>query len=401
MIRAVKIRLLPTPEQEQLFWKSAGAARWAWNAFLAANDELYRAWKESGGLTPSAISGYTFHKYITRILKPNTHRWLKEVSCKVVNQAILDAENARQSFFKGKTGKPRYKSRRRSKISFYVCYESLIKTKEGFRGAKIGIVKTARPLPETEGHYSNPRISFDGKNWYLAVGYKVEPKKVELTGKTIGIDLGIRELAVVSDGTVYHNINKTERIRQLVGRLKREQRKLSRKLDHNVESYTISMVIGKDGKEHQARRPNWKRPLDECKNISRQIAKIQAIHKKLTDIRQNHTHQATRAIVKAKPSRIVMETLNIKGLLKNHRVARMIAEQKWYDFKKQIRYKAEEYGIEVIEVNQFYASSKTCSKCGHVKKDLKLSDRTYRCSECGLVIDRDLNAAINLAHYPS
>ena len=385
MHRAVKIRLLPAREQEILFWKSAGTARWAYNYFLDANEQAYR---EGRRITEGEV-----RKYINNVLKKTTHKWLKEVGSNVMKQGVKDAALALQRYIKGIAGKPKFKSRRKSRISFYVNYESLKREKNGFHGEKIGFVKTAVALPKiAKGrHYVNPRISFDGKYWYLSAGYEVHPVQTELTGESIGIDLGVKELAVVSNQDAsrikfYKNINKSAKVRRLEKTLKRAQRKASRKLEANTKSR------GKN------RRPIWKRPLRECRNIQRQNKIIQLLHKKLTDIRTNYLHQTTAEIVKAKPSQIVMEDLNVKGMMKNKHLAEAVAKQKFYEFKRQIQYKAELYGIKVVEAGRFYASSKTCSQCGHIKKDLKLSDRTYTCPVCGIKLDRDLNAAINLAN---
>ena len=386
MQRAIKIRLMPTREQEIIFWKSAGTARWAYNYFLDANEQAY---KEGRRITEGEV-----RKYINNVLKKTTHTWLKEVGSNVMKQGVKDANLAFQRYFKGISGKPKFKSRRKSKISFYVNYERLKRTKNGFHGEKIGFVKTAVALPKiAKGtHYINPHISFDGKYWYLSVGYEVKQEQVELTGESIGIDLGVKELAIVSNQDAsrtkfYKNINKSAKARRLEKKLRRAQRKASRKLEANTKNYDKN------------RRPIWKRPLRECRNIQRQNKEIQMLHKKLTDIRNNHLHQTTTEIVKTKPSQIVMEDLNVKGMMKNKHLAEAIAKQKFYEFKRQIQYKAEMYGIKVVEVDRFYASSKTCSCCGHIKKDLKLSDRTYVCSVCGAKLDRDLNAAINLANY--
>ena len=387
MLRAVKIRLLPTPEQEILFRKSAGVARWSYNYFLSENERVYQEYLKNGETGNKSISEGKVRKYINNVLKKTTHKWLGEVSSNVMKQAVKDADIALKRFFKEISGFPKYKSRRKSKISFYVNYESLKRLPNGFQGEKLGYVKTSEPLPKVKGHYSNPHISYDGKHWYLSVGFEVKPEKVELTGESIGIDLGVKDLAIVSTGKVYKNINKTPKVKKLKKRLKKEQRRVSRKIEGNIES--------RDSK----RRPTWKRPLKECKNIQRQNQKIRLIHKKLTDIRNNHLHQTTSEIVKTKPSRIVMENLNVSGMMKNRHLSKAIAEQKFYEFKRQIKYKCEQYGIEFVEVDRFYASSKTCSHCGHIKIDLKLSDRIYECAECGLTIDRDLNAAINLANY--
>ena len=394
MKRAVKIRLLPTEEQEILFWKSAGTARWAYNYFLEANEQAYQKWLENGKEGKKSVSEGEVRKYISNVLKPTTHTWLKEVGSNVMKQAVKDANLALQRHIQGISGKPKFKSRRKSKISFYVNYESLVRKPNGFHGEKIGFVKTATALPEMlKGRkYADPHISFDGKHWYLSVGYEMEQKKVELTDESVGIDLGVKELAVVSNQDAsrtkfYKNINKSAKVRRLEKKLRRAQRKASRKLEANIKSRD---------KNH---RPIWKRPLRKCRNIQRQNQAIRLLHKRLVDIRNNHLHQTTTEIVKTKPSRIVMEDLNVKGMMKNRHLAKAIAKQKFYEFKRQIRYKAEMYGIKVVEADRFYASSKTCSHCGHVKRELKLSDRTYVCPVCGAKLNRDLNAAVNLANY--
>lgn len=386
MLRAVKIRLLPTVEQEVLFRKSVGTARWAYNYFLSENRRVYQEFLNGKSETKSISEG-KIRKYINNVLKRTTHKWLSEVSSNVMKQTVKDAAKASDEFFEGKKGYPKFKSRHKSKWSFYVNYESLKRKANGFQGEKLGYVKTSEPLPKIKGHYSNPRISYDGKHWFLSVGYEVKPEKAELTDESIGIDLGVKELAVVSTGRVYGNINKTRRVKQLKKRLRRQQRKFSRRLEGNIE------------KRDSSNCPQWKRSLKECKNIERQNALIRLTHKKLNDIRNNYLHQVTTEIVKTKPFRIVMENLNVRGMMKNRHLSRAISEQKFYEFKRQIKYKCEFYGIKFVEVGRFYASSKTCSHCGHVKTDLKLSDRMYICAECGLRIDRDLNAAINLANY--
>ena len=149
------------------------------------------------------------------------------------------------------------------------------------------------------------------------------------------------------------------------------------------------------------RIPIFIRPLRDCRNFQKQKSIIKLLHRRLANIRNNYLHQTTTEIVKTKPSRIVMETLNVKGMMKNKHLAKAIQEQRFYEFKRQIAYKCQRYGISLVEVPRFYPSSKTCSCCGNVKHDLKLSDRIYRCEECGLVIDRDFNASLNLANYQS
>lgn len=387
MIVATKIKLKPTREQEVLFWKSAGVARWAYNYFLSESENHYNEYLK-GNRDTKTIKESEVRKYINNVLKKTTHTWLNEVGSNVMKQAVKDADEARKRWFKGISDKPKFKSRHKSKISFYVNYESLKRTNEGFRGEKIGIVKTCQPLPKLQNSkkYSNPRITYDGRNWFLSIGYEKEFKPFVLTGKSLGIDVGIKELAVCSDGEFKKNINKTKTVKRLEKKLKRQQRKLSRKLEANIKSY------GKN------RKPIYKKPLYEMKNIQKQNQTIRNLHKKLNDIRTNYLHQCSNEIVKTKPSRIVMEHLNIKGMMKNRHLSKAIQQQKLYEFKRQIQYKCEKYGIEFVEADKWFASSKTCSCCGHIKSDLKLKDRIYIC-QCGLRIDRDFNASINLANY--
>lgn len=389
MYRTKRIRLLPTAEQEELFRKSVGVARWSYNFFLSYNQEKYNEWLEDN-TKERFVSEFKIRKYINNELKNTTHTWLKEVGSNVMKQGVKDASNALIRFFNKTSGYPKYRSKKKSKPSFYVNYEKLRRTPNGFHGEKIGFVKTKESLPKIQKNkkYLNPRITYDGRFWFLSVSYEVKLKEINLTDKEIGIDLGLKNLATISDKNnseikIYKNVNKGHKINLLEKRQKRAQRKLSRKILNNIEGYD------------ENRRPIYKRPLKECKNIQKQIKEIQDIHRSLTNIRNNYIHQVTTEIVKTKPSRIVLENLNVKELMKNSHLAKSIADSKWYEFKRQILYKSELYGIKVVLADQYYPSSKTCSCCGNYRKDLKLSDRIYACRECGLIIDRDINAAIN------
>ena len=387
MILATKIKLNPTKEQEILFWKSAGVARWSYNYFLAESERHFQEYL-AGKHEKKTINEGEVRKYINNVLKKTTHTWLKEVGSNVMKQAVKDADTARKRWFNGISAKPKFKSRRKSKISFYVNYESLKRVNGGFRGEKIGFVKTYQPLPKLIGNqkYSNPRISYDGRNWFLSVGYEVDVEEVELTNKSLGIDLGVKDLAICSDGQVFKNINKTQEVKRLEQKLKREQRKLSRKMEFNTLKRT------KNGK------PIYKKPLKEMKNIQKQTCKMQNLHKRLTNIRNNHLHQATNKIVKTKPSRLVIEDLNVSGMMKNKHLSKAIAQQKLHEFRRQLEYKTKKYGIELVIADRWYPSSKMCSCCGNIKSDLKLKDRVFKC-DCGFVADRDYNASINLANY--
>ena len=392
MKTAKQIRLKPTKAQELLFWKSAGVARWAYNYFLSEQEKVYSEYLKRNKTGQSFANEGEVRKYINQVLKKTTHTWLNEVGSNVMKQGIKDANNAWQRYFKGLAEKPNFKSKHHSKPKFYVNYETLKKTQQGFQGEKLGIVKTAEPLPDLPKgeYYSNPRISYDGKYWYLSIGYEIEEQTEILTEESLGIDVGVKELAVCSNGKRYENINKTKRVKQLEKKLHREQRSLARMLLQNIEKY--KMVKGYPV-------PVWKRPIRDCKNIQKQKKIIRLLYRKIANIRKNYQHHITTEIVRTKPSRIVMETLNVKGMMKNHHLSKAIAQQSFYEFKRQIQYKCERTGILFVEADRWFPSSKKCSCCGHIKKNLKLSNRIYRCDICGLVMDRDFNASVNLANY--
>lgn len=380
MLLSRKIRIIPTKEQEILFHKSCGVARWAYNFFLAKQREVYAEYLANNKQGEQYVKEGEVRKYINNVLKPTTHTWLREVGSNVMKQAVKDADDAYKKYFKHLAKKPpKFKSKHKSKLSFYVNYESLSRKQGGFQGEKIGFVRTSENLPKLPKgkKYSNPRITFDGKYWYLSVGYEVENNIQELTNESIGIDLGIKEIATCSNGKVYKNINKTKRVRQLKKRLKRMQRKVSKKYEMNKQGNKFV----------------------KTNNVIKLEREIKLINRTLTNIRNNYIHQITTKMVKAKPYRVVMEDLNVSGMMKNKHLAEAIAEQKFYMFIQTMKYKCEFNGIKFIQIDRFYPSSKTCSHCGHIKKDLKLSDRVYKCDECGLEIDRDLNASINLANY--
>lgn len=374
MILAKKVRLYPTEIQEQKLWQSVGTARFIYNWTLARQEENYK----NGG---KFISDNDLRKEITQLKKTDL-QWLSEVSNNVAKQAVKDACDSYKRFFKGLADKPRFKSRRKSKPSFYNDNCKLKVKDKSVLIEKVGWVNIKPYSILLDVKYSNPHISFDGKYWYISVGVERELPKVKLTDESIGIDVGVKDLAICSNGMTFKNINKTKEVKRLKKVLKRKQRKVSRK-------YEINKI--KKGGENRCQ-------FKKTNNIIKLEKEIRLLHRRLTNIRSNHIHQATNKIVKIKPSRVVMETLNIKGMMKNRHLSKAIAEQCLYEFKRQIKYKCKKYGIEFVEADKWFPSSKTCSCCGAIKKDLKLKDRVYQCS-CGLKIDRDLNASINLSRY--
>lgn len=375
MILGKKVRLYPTKEHEQKLWQSVGTARFIYNWTLARQEENYtlKGTCKNGG---KFISDNDLRKELT-ILKKTELNWLNEVSNNVAKQAVKDGCEAYKKFFKGLADKPRFKSRRKSKPSFYNDTSKLKVKESSVLIEKVGWVTIKKNSIPINCKYTNPRISFDGKYWFIAVGIEKENPIVALTTESIGIDLGIKDLAICSNGMTFKNINKTRVVKQLEKRLRRLQRRVSRKYLKNKEG---SKFV-------------------KTSNIIKIEKQIRLLHRKLANIRSNYNHQATNKIVKTKPSRVVMEILNIKGMMKNKHLSKAISKQCLYEFKKQMQYKCEFNGIEFIEADKWYPSSKTCSKCGHVKPKLSLSERTYICEECGLVIDRDYNASINLSRY--
>ena len=391
MLRGMRIALDLTDEQEKQMWKSAGVARWSYNYAITRAKEHHQDYLDGKTLTKTLSEG-AIQKELT-VLKNTTHSWLKEVGCNVIKRAVRDWDEARNRFFKGLGKAPKYKSKATSKPSFYVNYETLRKVNGGFRGERLGFIKTREPLPKIPKgtHYKNPRVSFDGKHWYLSFAYDVPDISVELTDLVIGIDLGLKTLATLSTGEFIENINKSHRVKQLEKQLRREQRHLARQLQANTKKYLITAKGG--------RKPIYKRPLELCSNIQKTKRKIKLIYRKLHFIRLNHIHQTTSYLVKQLPKGIVIEDLNVRGMMKNKHLSKHIQDSMFYEFRRQLGYKCLPYGIHLVIADRFYPSSKTCSYCGFIKSDLKLKDRVYKCDSCGLEKDRDLNAAENLAYY--
>ena len=370
MILAKNVRLYPSEIQQQKLWQSVGTARFIYNWTLAKQEENYK----NGG---KFISNGVLRKEITQ-LKKNELSWLNEVSNNIAKQAVKDACDAYKKFFKGLSDKPRFKTKKRSKKSFYNDNVKLkVKDNKLVNIEKIGWIKTNEQLP-IGVKYSNPRISYDNKYWYISVGIEQEENQEELTDISLGIDLGLKDLAICSDGTVYKNINKTYMVRKIEKRLKRLQKQVSRKYEKN-----------KKGKEYV-----------KTKNIIKLEKQIQQVHRRLANIRNNYLHQTTTNIVKTKPNRVVIEDLAVSNMMKNKHLSDAIRKQGFSEFRRQLEYKCNFRGIKLVVADRFYPSSKSCSQCGKIKKDLKLKDRVYKCS-CGLNIDRDLNASINLSKYKS
>lgn len=378
MYKGIKVRLYPTKEQETLFWKSAGVAKYSYNWALSRYEEL----KKQG----IKISNKELRKEFTLIRKTDIKRsWLKEVSSEISQQAIKDLDTAFKRFFKNIANYPKFKKKGKCEVSFYHLTNKLKVKKKYIYLEKIGWIRMNDENRLPIGNYkkdkifvSNPRVKHNGKYWYLSLGIEYDNTPIELTNESVGIDLGIKNLAIVSHiDKPFKNINKSKRVKKLNKRLKILQRQVSRKYQKNKQN----------GK------------FVKTKNIIKLEKKIKLINKRISDIRLNYIHQTTNTIAKTKPCRIVMEDLNVTGMMKNKHLSKAIQEQCFNKFIILMEYKCNKYGIKFVKADRFYPSSKNCSCCGNKKKDLKLKDRVYVCDKCGLVIDRDKNASINLANY--
>lgn len=369
-MKGMKIRLMPTKEQEILMLKSAGCSRFAYNWALNRCNELHNQ-----GIKYSI---FDIRKEFTALKKQEEFKWLNEVSSKVTQESIRNLDKAIKSFFKGNAEYPRFKSKRKSKKSFYVRFESLYFKDDICNIERIGKVKFKTNYKIPNCKYSNPYCSYNGRCWTLSFGVEVEENQTTLNKDlSIGIDLGISNLAICSNETIFKNINKTKRVKNLNNKLRHLQRNVSRKYEANKQ----------DNK------------FVKTNNIIKLEKQIRLVYRKLANIRLNHIHQSTNKIIKMNPYRIIMEDLNVSGMMKNRHLSRAIAEQCFHEFIRQMKYKCEFNGIEFIQVDRFYPSSKICSCCGNVKKNLKLKDRIYKCDKCDLIIDRDYNASLNLANY--
>lgn len=384
MIKTIRVMLLPNNKQKTKLFQYADTARFAYNWALGREQENYK----NGG---KFISDGELRKEFTQLKKTDEYAWLNEIDCDVPKQAIKDACEAYRDFFKGYTKFPRFKSKKHSVPKFYqdnvkikftdthvklmlVAGKGKATSKRNQKFCRIRLAEHGR-IP-TDCKYCNPRIKYDGINWYVTVGIEYEDSTTLPSNEGIGIDLGIKDLAICCDGNTYKNINKTQRVKKLEKRKRKLQRSISRKYEKN-----------KKGRSY-------------CKtsNIIKREKELLKLNHRLTNIRQNYLHQTTSEIVKREPSFICIEDLNVKGMMKNRHLSKAIQQQCFGEFRRQIEYKSAWNNISVIIADRFFPSSKLCSCCGAIKKDLKLSDRVYKC-ECGNVIDRDYQAALNLKKY--
>lgn len=390
MIKGIKVKLKPNNKQKTKLFQSAGVARFAYNWTLGRQQENYK----NGG---KFISDEELRKEFTKLKQTEEYKWLNDYSNNITKQAIKDACDAYIRFFKGQSSFPKFKSKKRSKPSFYVDTDKI-----QFNGTQVKLEKLTLSRKKNkqqfnwirlceheripyrkDAKYINPRVSFDGINWWISVGMEYPDNIDTPTSDGVGIDLGIEKLAVCSDiEKPYKNINKTKEVKRLEKKKKRLQRKVSRKYESNK--------IKMEGGEIRYKK---------TRNIIKLENQLRKLNQRLTNIRHNYSHQTTTEIIKRKPSFIVVEDLNVAGMMKNRHLSKAIQQQRFYEFYRQLQYKTEWNNAKFIVADRFFPSSKTCSQCGSYKKDLKLSDRDYICEDCGVVLNRDYNASLNLKNY--
>lgn len=382
LLKSYKTEINPTPEQKQTINRTIGVCRYVYNFYLAHNQEIYKTEKRF-------VSGIDFSKWINNEFIPNNpeFHWIKEVSSKSVKQSIMNAEKAFKNFFKGKSRFPKFKKKAKSDVKMYFV-KTDAKTIIQCERHRIKIPTLGWVRLKEKGYIptnSNTHIiksgtvsSKAGRYFVSVLVEQEETVKSDLNDFGMGVDLGIKDFAICSSGKIYKNINKSSQIRKLEKKLRREQRSLSRK----YESYK---KLNKNMKGVATRQ-----------NIQKQKLKVQKLHQRLDNLRTDYINKIISELVKTKPMWITIEDLNVSGMMKNRHFSKAIAQQKFFEFRTKLLAKCSVYGIELRIVDRFYPSSKICHNCGSVKSDLKLSDRTYHCDECGYTEDRDYNASLNL-----
>lgn len=375
MLKSFKTEINPTQEQKSRINRTIGTCRYVYNFYLAYNKELHDNGKKF--MTGKSFSVWLNNEYI-----PNNpdKAWIKDVYSKAVKKSIEDGCTAFTRFFKHQSAFPNFKKKGKSDVKMYfvknnpkdcACERHRIKI------PTLGWVRLKEKgyIPTTKDGWKikSGTVSIKADRYYVSVLVEIpDPQAVNNSNDGIGIDLGLKDLAILSNGKTYKNINKSARLKKLEKQLRREQRCLSRKYENRKKGEVTQRA-----------------------NIQKQKLKVQKLHHKIDNIRTDYINKIIAEIVKTKPSYITIEDLNVSGMMKNRHLSKAVASQKFYEFRTKLKAKCDGNGIELRVVDRFYPSSKLCHCCGQIKKDLKLSDRVYRCS-CGYVEDRDFNAALNL-----
>lgn len=383
LLKAYKVEIKPTECQKQRINQSIGVCRWLYNSYLAKNKQLYDDYKN--GISPkheSFISANSFDKWINNEIKVlEEYKWINNCGSKARKKAICNAEVAYKRFFKGISKFPRFKKKGKSSVGLYFPKNNKTDWKVERHRINIPTLKWVRlkefgyiPL---DSKVINGTVTEKNGRYYVAVVCDIEfSQELKPKKQPVGIDLGLKDFAVCSNNLVFKNINKTHTIKKLEKKLKREQRKLSRKYE---------MLKKRGGTATK-------------QNISKQKLKVAKLHERLANIRTDYINKTVSKLVEQNPSSITIEDLNVRGMISNKHLSKAVAQQKFYEFRVKLTNKCKENNIELRVVDRWYPSSKTCSQCGAIKSDLKLSNRTYKCQCCGIELDRDYNASLNLKY---
>ena len=376
MYKAIKIELNLTVAQKIQVCKTIGTERFIYNEYIKYNQEQYE-------LGNKFVSAFEFSKYINNVYLPSNpdKKWIKDVSSKSVSKAMFYGEKAFKNFFKGLSGFPVFKKKGKNELGAYFVKDNK-KDFEFYRHKiKIPTLKFVRVkeygyIPKN-ANIKSGTISKIADRYFLSLVIEVDDiVKTENTNtKGLGIDLGIKDTAICSNGMVFKNINKTKKVKKIKKKIKREQRKMSKSVEYSKSN---------------------KIKLKECKNFNKKKLKVQRLFYKLNCIRDDYNNKMVDEITRTKLKYITIEDLKVSNMMKNKHLSKAIQEQNFYAIRTKLINKCKERNIELRLVDTFYPSSKTCSCCGEIKKDLKLNDRIYKCCNCGLEIDRDYNASINL-----
>ena len=374
MLKSFKTEINPTVEQKIKIRKTIGTCRFIYNFYLAHNKKLHEDGEKF--MSSSKFRVWLNNKYLPQ--HPE-YLWIKEAYSKAVTQSVNNGQTAFTRFFNHESAFPNFKKKGKSDVKMYFVKnnpQDCCCERHRIKIPSLGWVRIKEKgyIPTTKDGYviKSGSVSIKAGRYYVSALVEVSDNKaVDHFGEGIGIDLGLKDFAIVSNGKRYQNINKSARLKKLERQLIREQRCLSRKYEKL-----------KEGESTQ-------------KNIQKQKLKVQRLHHRIDNIRTDYINKTIAEMVKTKPSYITIEDLNVKGMMKNRHLAKAVASQKFYEFRTKLKAKCNENGIELRVVDRWYPSSKICHCCGTIKKDLKLSDRIYRC-DCGYIEDRDFNAALNL-----
>lgn len=375
LLKSFKTEINPTEEQKARIRRTIGTCRYVYNFYLGHNKALHDNGEKF--MTGKDFSLWLNNKYIPD--NPDK-TWIREVYSKAVKKSIEDGCTAFTRFFKHQSDFPKFKKKGKSDVKMYFVRNNPKDCQCERHRLKIPTlgwvrIKEKGYIPTTKDGYMirSGTVSVKAGRFYVSVLVEIPDINIDNnSNEGIGIDLGLKDFAIVSNGKTYRNINKSAGLKKLEKQLIREQRSLSRKYENLKKGESTQRA-----------------------NIQKQKLKVQKLHHKMDNIRTDYINKTIAEIVKTKPSYITIEDLNVKGMMKNRCLSKAVASQKFYEFRTRLKAKCDENGIELRVADRFYPSSKTCHHCGSVRKNLKLSDRIYRC-ECGYVADRDFNAALNL-----